>query len=605
MRPSAVIRVLCICVIALAVPALLTSAVFAADLLVDSSSTATSVIVNGVFPAYDNIIFKNQVKRWTDPYSPQKGLWFQNGITTQLYANIRNYDEVETNNHSPVIGVSGPNTQVVYHGYFTADTYQTFPYLDLINGGKFTIAADATIDLVQDAGTSVPAAYWTRQLWLRSDGTGTLEVQEGFQADRTNNGTQTIGFGSVQVSNATFVTNHTRNIPLGYKPYGGTHVGPNGHVSFVNVAGGTWRVQTNDQSSVSAFWAYVNCSIDTRTSLTHTGSTIPYDDMTMYNAFQTMNDNITVYKKGPATLNINGEQAYAPGAIMDIQEGTVNYNSDPMNGGGFYDYGGGNHAAHQNLTPIVRNSATANFNASLNRIKTVTVYDSGTARVASGKTLNLLSAATLNGGTLTGGGTVSGGVTNTAGNVNPGDISAKGTLAITGAYSQGASGKFTAEISSAGCDALSVSGAATLAGTIDSSLLGGFTPTAETSYDVLTAGSISGTFSNAGVNIAGGYLKANYTATKVSLLALRQGDSNGDKTVDVVDLGLLATSYGAASGATWQMGDYNHDGAVDVIDLGLLATNYGTTYGAAGDVVPEPTTLCLLMVSAFLSRRKR
>jgi hypothetical protein len=54
------------------------------------------------------------------------------------------------------------------------------------------------------------------------------------------------------------------------------------------------------------------------------------------------------------------------------------------------------------------------------------------------------------------------------------------------------------------------------------------------------------------------------------------GDANGDKMVDVGDLGILAANYGTTSGATWAQGDFNGDGAVDVGDLGILAANYGT-----------------------------
>lgn len=53
------------------------------------------------------------------------------------------------------------------------------------------------------------------------------------------------------------------------------------------------------------------------------------------------------------------------------------------------------------------------------------------------------------------------------------------------------------------------------------------------------------------------------------------GDANGDKMVDVGDLGILAANYGKTTGADWSQGDFNNDGAVDVGDLGILAANYG------------------------------
>jgi autotransporter-associated beta strand protein len=102
-----------------------------------------------------------------------------------------------------------------------------------------------------------------------------------------------------------------------------------------------------------------------------------------------------------------------------------------------------------------------------------------------------------------------------------------------------------------------------------------------------------------------------------------KGDANLDGTVDVGDLGALATSYGITGGMSWANGDFNQDHNVDVGDLGTLATNYGTSLGngpAAGQVaqslavaagggaaVPEPGTLGMigLVASGLLVRRAR
>ncbi|MBN2296669.1 MAG: DNRLRE domain-containing protein [Pirellulales bacterium] len=86
------------------------------------------------------------------------------------------------------------------------------------------------------------------------------------------------------------------------------------------------------------------------------------------------------------------------------------------------------------------------------------------------------------------------------------------------------------------------------------------------------------------------------------------GDANGDGVVDVSDLGILATNYGATSGRAWYEGDFTHDTAVDVSDLGVLAAYYGTGNTAAQSV-PEPSVLAgilgLCLGGVFTLTRKR
>lgn len=74
-----------------------------------------------------------------------------------------------------------------------------------------------------------------------------------------------------------------------------------------------------------------------------------------------------------------------------------------------------------------------------------------------------------------------------------------------------------------------------------------------------------------------------YTAgSSVTFTDTLIGDTNNDGAVDVVDLGNLATNYGATSGASWAQGDTNGDGSVDVQDLGNTAGNYGLSLSGTG-----------------------
>ncbi len=71
------------------------------------------------------------------------------------------------------------------------------------------------------------------------------------------------------------------------------------------------------------------------------------------------------------------------------------------------------------------------------------------------------------------------------------------------------------------------------------------------------------------------------------------GDANGDGTVDLLDLDILGTNFGASS-ATFAQGDFNGDTVVDLLDLDILGTHFGHTSADPATAVPEPASLLLL-----------
>ena len=103
----------------------------------------------------------------------------------------------------------------------------------------------------------------------------------------------------------------------------------------------------------------------------------------------------------------------------------------------------------------------------------------------------------VTGGSLSGVGTVTANVSN-SGQINPGNGGA-GTLAIVGTYTQAAGGTLNIELGglTAGSqhDQLTVSGAATLNGTLNVTLINGFSPAVNDNFIVLTFASRSGAFS--------------------------------------------------------------------------------------------------------------
>jgi hypothetical protein len=75
------------------------------------------------------------------------------------------------------------------------------------------------------------------------------------------------------------------------------------------------------------------------------------------------------------------------------------------------------------------------------------------------------------------------------------------------------------------------------------------------------------------------------------------GDTNDDGLVDSADVANVMSHIGTAQ-STWTNGDLNYDGVVDAKDLALVNTHLG-------DVIPEPTTLGLLVLPAILLATRR
>ena len=92
-------------------------------------------------------------------------------------------------------------------------------------------------------------------------------------------------------------------------------------------------------------------------------------------------------------------------------------------------------------------------------------------------------------------------------------------------------------------------------------------------------------------------------AFKQFLAASAPGDANGDGVVDLLDLDILGTNFGA-SPATFAQGDFNGDNVVDLLDLDILGTNFGN---GSSNAVPEPGSLFLLTLgfASLLTPRQR
>jgi T5SS/PEP-CTERM-associated repeat protein len=182
--------------------------------------------------------------------------------------------------------------------------------------------------------------------------------------------------------------------------------------------------------------------------------------------------------------------------------------------------------------------------------------------------------------------------------------------------SVGYAGTLEIEIGGSGAgafDRLIHSGTATLGGTLDLTLINGFSPSLGDTFELLTANSITGTFNNIlGADLGGGLMfDVVYAPTNVSLhvvSSLLDGDLNGDGFVGIADLNIVLGNWNqnVAAGVLLQ-GDPSGDGFVGIADLNVVLGNWnaGTPPGVGtASTVPEPGAIGFVVLLAALPGRR-
>lgn len=228
----------------------------------------------------------------------------------------------------------------------------------------------------------------------------------------------------------------------------------------------------------------------------------------------------------------------------------------------------------------------------------------------------------IDGGTLAGAGEVFAGVgpvkspvRNLSGRIEPG--APIGELIVDGDLSNQAAATIAFDLGGTTAitqyDRISVGRSAFLAGTLEVSLAGAFTPAVGNMFTILTAAdSIVGEFDN--LQLPGGFTwsvtyNANNVVLAVTGIGGQTGDYNGDGTVDARDYTIWRDSLGAV-GANLPA-DGNNNGSIDPGDFTVWQNNFGQGTGsgsASSAAVPEPTALTLFALSiafAAMARQRR
>ena len=232
----------------------------------------------------------------------------------------------------------------------------------------------------------------------------------------------------------------------------------------------------------------------------------------------------------PGVLNNGGTFNVTSGGDFSL---TGSVTSQAINNSGVWNMSGaaGTTSAVNNIA--FNNSGSVNVDSGTFDLRGGYSQTAGMTRLSGG---NLTTNLNLNllGGELTGAGTITGDISNTGATVRPGNAG-PGVITVVGKYFQNDAGTIAIEIGGTApgtqYDQLSIGGAASLGGTLTTTLINGFTPSAGSQFQIVNAGTRNGTF--AAESTPPGVM-TNYTATGVSLAGAAPSASV-TTTLDVID----------------------------------------------------------------------
>ncbi|TWT47413.1 beta strand repeat-containing protein [Botrimarina hoheduenensis] len=148
-------------------------------------------------------------------------------------------------------------------------------------------------------------------------------------------------------------------------------------------------------------------------------------------------------------------------------------------------------------------------------------------------------------------------------------------------------------------------GEASLGGLLDIKLINGFVPSLGSTYEIITATSVQGTFASEMLPTFGGGMtfQVTYTPGSVALdvVSALPGDYNNDGSVDAADYTVWRDNVGAAAGAL--VNDID-GGPIGTAQYATWRVNFGDTLTVASSAVPEPSAALLLLIGACAAFRR-
>jgi autotransporter-associated beta strand protein len=506
-------------------------------------------------------------------------------------------------------------------------TLQFGASFDISNNRGITLGAGGgTIDtqsFSNPSGYNATAGGFTGSGDLTKLGAGT------FFAAATSGGLNTTWKGKLIIKQGTWKIVATDGLPYNAPSADGLQA------AQVTLDGGAWQIGANinasnprrgitvasgggtiDTQSNNLTWAGpLNGSVASATLNKIGSGTLSFNSSTYASGYMgnfNVNGGTLVLSGGTSMGDLAAVNlANTAGVSLSVSGGTETIGS--LAGGGA---SGGNVSLSSSLVTGGNNNSST-FNGIVSGAGGLTKMGSGTFTLAPSSSGNLYTGATtvaagtllvtnttgsgtgtgpvaVNAGAALGGtGTIQGNVTN-SGTLAPG--ASPGTLHLGGKYTQSTAGRLEIELASTtNYDELSVTGSATLAGTLAVSLIGGFLPNDGDVFQIMTASGFGGsTFAQMSLPALAGELfwNVNYSTNSVSLVVAAPGDFNGDRSVDAADY------------LIWRKGSPTLFGP---LDYNAWRRHFGATYSSSaasaelpGRAVPEPGSLPGLSLLAIV-----
>jgi hypothetical protein len=162
-------------------------------------------------------------------------------------------------------------------------------------------------------------------------------------------------------------------------------------------------------------------------------------------------------------------------------------------------------------------------------------------------------------------------------------------------------------------DQIRSTGQLSLAGSLQVLLINSFTASPGQSFDIFDGGTLSGTFSSLQLPVLPaplGWDKSQlYTTGTLSVTATLRGDFNRDGQVTAADIPAMLTaltdlnSYASTNSLSptqlAAIGDFDSSGAVTNRDIQGLLDLVSSQGGGSAAAVPEPMSLCLLIIGVW------